>query len=281
MILRRVLAQTGPTKVAEFLTHLAVDGHVSASTQNQALSALLFLFRDLLQVELPALDAARASKPKRLPVVLSRGEVQRLLAELDGRDLLIAQLLYGSGLRVMECLRLRIKDVRFDQHQIVVRDGKGEKDRVTVLPDGARGALEDQIARARRLHHDDLSDGFGAVALPYALARKYPHAEKEPGWQFVFPSRKLSRDPRSGNVRRHHLHDTTFSQSLRAAAQRAELTPAVHSHCLRHSFATHLLESGTDIRTVQDLLGHKDVSTTMIYTHVLNRPGIAVRSPLD
>ncbi len=275
------LAVQGPGQVEGYLTFLAVDGHVSASTQNQALSSLLFLFRDLLNTEVPNVDAVRASKPKRLPVVLSRHEVQRLLGELSGRDLLIAQLLYGSGLRLMECLRLRIKDVRFDQGQIVVRDGKGEKDRITVLPEATRSLLEEQVVKARRQHNEDLADGFGSVWLPYALARKYPNADREVGWQFVFQSSRLSRDPQSGATRRHHVGDTTFGESLKEAARRAGLSQAVHSHCLRHSFATHLLEGGTDIRTVQELLGHKDVSTTMIYTHVLNRPGISVCSPLD
>jgi integron integrase len=270
-----------PGQVKEFLTELAVEGEVAASTQNQALCALVFFFREVAARELPPLDAVRASKPKRLPVVLSRRETERLLAELAGRNLLIAQLLYGSGLRLMECLRLRIKDVRFDLHQIVIRDGKGEKDRVTMLPAIAAAGLEQQVIYARRLHNEDLSDGFGSVWLPYALTRKYPKADREPGWQFLFPASRLSRDPRSRKYRRHHLGDASFTKALKEAPERAGLTQMVHAHSLRHSFATHLLESGTDIRTVQDLLGHKDVSTTMIYTHVLNRPGIAVKSPLD
>ncbi|MHC4879467.1 MAG: integron integrase [Planctomycetota bacterium] len=275
------LREVAPSQVKEFLTHLAVEGKVSASTQNQALSALIFLFREIAERELPPLDAVRASRPQRLPVVLSSQEVRRLLSQLSGTNLLIAQLLYGSGMRLMECLRLRIKDVRFDLNQIVIRDGKGEKDRITVLPFAASDALQTQLVFARKMHSEDLADGFGSVWLPYALAKKYPNSEREVGWQYVFPAHKRSRDPRTGSIRRHHVGETGFNSALKKAAKNAEIDQSVHAHALRHSFATHLLESGTDIRTVQDLLGHKDVSTTMIYTHVLNRPGIAVKSPLD
>lgn len=267
--------------VKEFLTDLAVAANVSASTQNQALSALLFLFQKVLGRELQFIDAVRAKGPQRLPVVLSEAEVRKLLEQLSGRDLLIAQLLYGGGLRLLECLRLRVKDVLFDQGQLVIREGKGNKDRITVLPETAVEALRKQIDIARRLHEGDLADGFGQVALPHAMARKYPHADREFAWQFVFPAQKLSRDPVSGVVRRHHLHESVFPETLKAAARRAGIDKKLSAHSLRHSFATHMLAGGADIRTIQELLGHKDVSTTMIYTHVLNRPGMAVRSPLD
>lgn len=278
---RRTLADVGENEVQEFLSELAVDGHVAASTQNQAFSGLLFLFQKVLKRKLEFVDAVRANRPRRLPVVLSQGEARRLLAELSGREKLMAQLMYGAGLRLMECLRLRVKDVFFELGQIVVREGKGDKDRITVLPQAARDGLQAQIDIARDLHTRDLQAGFGRVWLPHALARKYPNADREFGWQYVFPAHKLSRDPRSELVRRHHLHESVLSTALKAAARRARIEQPLTSHALRHSFATHLLETGSDIRTVQDLLGHADVSTTMIYTHVLNRPGLAVRSPLD
>jgi integron integrase len=268
-------------EIKEFLTDLAVKSNVAASTQNQAFNALLFVFRDVLKREMQFLDTVRAKKPERLPVVLTRGEVQRLLSQLGGRDLLMGQLLYGAGLRHMECLRLRVKDIQFDTNQIIVREGKGAKDRVTVLPQVAADALRDQIALARELHLRDLAEGFGEVWLPYALAEKYPNAPKEFAWQFVFPAGRRSEDPRSGTYRRHHLHETVFSASMKRAAARATIDKDVSPHSLRHSFATHLLESGSDIRTVQELLGHADVSTTMIYTHVLQQGPLGVRSPLD
>ncbi|MBX3420464.1 MAG: integron integrase [Pirellulaceae bacterium] len=271
----------GEPQIKEYLSSLAVDRNVSASTQNQAFSALLFLFRVVLKRELGFLDAVRAKNSDRLPVVLSRGEVQRLMEQLGGRDLLMAQLLYGAGLRLMECLRLRVKDIEFDTGQILVREGKGRKDRVTVLPAHAVDALRLQVDVSRELHQRDLAEGYGQVWLPDALAEKYPNAPREFAWQFVFPATKRSRDPRSGAWRRHHLHESVLAEGVKRASVRAGIEKNISPHCLRHSFATHLLEDGYDIRTVQELLGHADVSTTMIYTHVLNRPGIAVRSPLD
>lgn len=275
------LATVGEHEVQEFLTELAVEGQVAASTQNQAFSGLLFLFQKVLKRKLEFVNAVRANRPRRLPVVLSQDEAKRVLAELSGRDKLMAQLMYGAGLRLMECLRLRVKDVSFELGQIIVREGKGDKDRITVLPVAAREGLQAQLAAARQLHERDLESGFGRVWLPHALARKYPNADCAFGWQYLFPAHKLSRDPRSGAMRRHHLHDSVLSPGLKQAARLAQIEQPLTSHALRHSFATHLLETGSDIRTVQDLLGHADVSTTMIYTHVLNRPGLAVRSPLD
>ena len=275
------LETVGENEVKEFLSNLAVEGQVAASTQNQAFSALLFFFQKVLKRELQLVDAVRAKRPIRLPVVLSRDEVTRLLAALGGRDLLMAQLLYGSGLRMMEVLRLRVKDVLFDQKQIMVRDGKGEKDRATMLPTAAIDRLRSQIENTREIHHRDLAEGRGDVWLPYALARKYPNAGKEFGWQYIFPAHKLSRDPRSESVRRHHLHDSVFASALHRAALRAAIDKKLTAHSLRHSFATHLLEDGKDIRTIQELLGHKDVNTTMIYTHVSTVGATAVRSPLD
>ena len=275
------LTAVGEHEVKTFLTELAVEGHVASSTQNQAFSGLLFLFQKVLKRKLQFVDAIRANRPRRLPVVLSQDEARRLLDELSGRDKLMAQLLYGAGLRLMECLRLRVKDVSFELGQIIVREGKGDKDRITVLPCLACEGLLLQIDLVKRLHEDDVQAGGGRVWLPNALAKKYPNADLEFGWQFLFPAHKLSRDPRSGIVRRHHIHESVLAVALKKAARKARISRPVTSHSLRHSFATHLLETGSDIRTVQDLLGHADVSTTMIYTHVLNRPGLAVRSPLD
>jgi integron integrase len=270
------------TEIEEFLTHLAVDKKVAASTQNQALSAILFLYQEVLHKDLERpLDAVRAKQPKRLPTVLTKEEVQRVLAAMSGNYQLIARLLYGSGLRLVECLRLRVKDVDFAQHQIIVRDGKGGKDRVTVLPDSLIEPLQKHLRRVEMLHQNDLDDGYGAVYLPDALEQKYPNANCEWIWQYVFPSKSLSKDPRSGVTRRHHLHESAVQRAVRKAAKLAGINKPVSPHIFRHSFATHLLESGYDIRTVQELLGHKDVKTTMVYTHVLNRGGLAVRSPLD
>lgn len=272
----------GAPEIETFLTHLAVDRNVAASTQNQALSALLFLYHNVLQrdIALPG-DALRAKKPKRLPTVLTKEEVHHVLNLMTGAHQLMARLLYGSGLRLMECVRLRVKDVDFDQHMIVVRDGKGEQDRVTMLPDAVVPFLRDHLARVRLLHQDDLAQGLGRVYLPYALAEKYPNANVEWGWQYVFPADKLSVDPRSGLTRRHHIDESGLQKAVRQAARQAKIVKPVGPHTFRHSFATHLLEAHYDIRTVQELLGHKDVKTTMIYTHVLNRGGLAVRSPLD
>nr|WP_121242234.1 integron integrase [Sulfurisoma sediminicola] len=272
----------GAGEVEAFLTHLAVAGRVAASTQNQAKSALLFLYREVLEVELPWLDNVQQAKaPKRLPVVLTRDEVQALLGRLRGTHWLVASLLYGTGMRIMECLRLRVKDVDFARGEILVRDGKGFKDRVTMLPATLAGPLRDHLARVLALHEQDLRDGGGETGLPYALDRKYPGAGREWGWQYVFPSATLSTDPRSGAVRRHHLLDHGIQRAIKQALCEAGLVKPATPHTLRHSFATHLLEGGYDIRTVQELLGHADVSTTMIYTHVLNRGGRGVVSPLD
>jgi integron integrase len=271
----------GATEVERFLTRLAVEGQVSASTQNQALSALLFLYREVLGIDLPWMaNIRRAKRPERLPNVLSRGEVNALLGQLHDTVGLMSRLLYGSGLRLMECLRLRVQDIRVQRREILVRRGKGGKDRVTVLPPVLVESIEKQIIRVGLLHQEDLAAGGGQVALPDALARKYPHADRELAWQYLFPSTRRSTDPRSGRVMRHHLDETVLQKAVRAAAQQAGIDRPVGCHTLRHCFATHLLEDGYDIRTVQELLGHSDVSTTMIYTHVLNRGGRGVVSPL-
>ena len=275
------LKSLGEAEVTEFLTDLAVDRNVASSTQNQAFNALLKLFERVAQKELRGIDAVRASKPKKLPLVLSRDEIDRLLDQFQGRNLLIANLLYGAGLRINDCLRLRVKDIAFDLGQIVVRDTKGQHQRITVLPEVTVEGLRSQIEWARELHQRDLWEGYGRVYLPHALAEKYPQANQQFAWQFIFPASKRSRDPRSGEMRRHHLHDSVFTKALGRAAARAKIHKPIHSHTLRHSFATHMLEDGYDIRVVQELLGHKDVKTTQIYTHVLNRPGISVKSPLD
>lgn len=272
----------GVPEITTFLSHLATQQKVSASTQNQALNALLFLYRDVLLKDLPEpIDAIRARRPLRLPTVLTKDETRALIRHLDVRYQLMAKLLYGSGLRLMECLRLRVKDVDFAERQIVVRDGKGGSDRVTMLPQSLLEPLRDHLLRVQAAHQVDLSRGRGAVMLPGALDRKYPTASREWIWQYVFPSDRLSADPRSGAVRRHHLDPGGLQRAVARAARQARIAKHVSCHTLRHSFATHLLEGGYDIRTVQELLGHKDVKTTMIYTHVLNRGGLAVRSPLD
>jgi len=274
--------EDGTAKVSAFLSHLAVEGRVAVATQKQALNALVFLYEQVLKVKLGDLgDYARPKRPARLPVVLSQGEVQRLLERMEGTAQLIGRLLYGTGMRLMEAMRLRVKDVDFDRGQIVIRDGKGEKDRVTMLPDRLKAELQMHLARVRALHEEDLAAGSGTVYLPYALERKYPNANREWVWQWVFPAKSVSRDPRSGVVRRHHFHENGVQKAVQSAARKARLQKPVTPHVLRHSFATHLLEKGYDIRTVQDLLGHKDVTTTQIYTHVMAKPGIGVRSPLD
>lgn len=272
----------GAHEVEQFLTHLAVERRVSASTQNQAKSALLFLYKEVLAIDLPWLDnVERAKAPKRLPVVLTPAEIQKILAQLDGTNLLITSLLYGTGMRILEALRLRVKDVDFSRKEILIRDGKGFKDRVTMLPIALIEPLNAHLKRVKALHEQDLQAGFGAVYLPYALSKKYPYAERDWTWQYVFPSAKLSMDPRSGETRRHHIQDQVIQRAVRQAVVDANLTKPATPHTFRHSFATHLLESGYDIRTVQELLGHSDVSTTMIYTHVLNKGGRGVSSPLD
>ena len=272
----------GAEEVEKFLTHLAVEGKVAASTQNQARSALLFLYREVLEIELPWLDnVERAKAPKRLPVVLTRKEVQAVLSRLEGTQWLIASLLYGTGMRIMECLRLRVKDVDFSRKEILVRDGKGFKDRVTMLPTALANPLREHLKKVKSLHDQDLAAGTGSVFLPYALERKYPNAARDWGWQYVFPAAGISTDPRSGEVRRHHVLEQSVQRAVKQAARDANLVKPATPHTLRHSFATHLLEGGYDIRTVQELLGHSDVSTTMIYTHVLNKGGRGVTSPLD
>jgi integron integrase len=274
--------EMGAPEVEAFLTRLAVEGEVASSTQNQALSALLFLYRDVLGIELPWLDqVTRARRPQRLPTVLSCDEVKSLLAHMDGRAWLLASLLYGTGMRLMEGLRLRVKDVDFRRHEILIRDGKGGKDRRTVLPHALVPPLEREMERARVLHEGDLAEGFGETWLPHALGRKYPGAAREFGWQYVFPSQRRSLDPRSGAERRHHFDEAVLSRALKRSAVLASIHKPVSAHVLRHSFATHLLEAGYDLRTIQELLGHKDVATTQIYTHVLNRGGRGVVSPLD
>ncbi len=279
---RRHPREMGSAEVELFLTRLATQANVSASTQNQALSALLFLYREVLGIELPWMEnIRRAKRPERLPVVLTREEVTRLLARMEGTHYLMASLLYGAGLRLMECVRLRVQDVDFVRREIVVRHGKGGKDRVTVLPASLIDALQGQMTMARRVHERDLLAGFGEVWLPHALARKYPNAAREWIWQYVFPARARSIDPRTGATRRHHIDEKTLQRAVRVASVAAGIDKHATSHTLRHSFATHLLESGSDIRTIQELLGHADLSTTMIYTHVLNRGGAGVLSPLD
>jgi len=272
----------GAEEVEAFLTHLAVVREVAASTQNQAKSAILFLYKEVLGAELPWLDGIESAKPsRRLPVVLTVDEVASLLGHLRGVHALVGRLLYGTGMRIMEALRLRVKDVEFSRREILIRDGKGAKDRITMLPDGLAPALRRQLAFAAQTHRDDLAAGFGEVYLPAALERKYPAAGREWCWQYVFPAERRSADPRTGAIRRHHLGDQAFQRAMRQALRDANVAKPATPHTLRHSFATHLLEQGYDIRTVQELLGHADVSTTMIYTHVLNRGGRAVVSPLD
>jgi integron integrase len=274
--------ELGGEEVGVFLTRLVTRRNVAAGTQNQALAALLFLYREVLGQDLPWMDGVvRAKRPRRLPVVLTRDEVHRLLGQLQGRDWLMASLLYGSGMRLMECLRLRVKDVDFQRRDMIVREGKGNKDRHVPLPQAATAALREQLAAAKLLHAADLAAGHGAVWLPHALARKYPGAAWEWGWQYVFPATQRSRDPRTGTVRRHHLDEKVLQRAVQRARRAAGIVKPATCHTLRHSFATHLIEDGYDIRTVQELLGHKDVATTQIYTHVLNRGGRGVLSPLD
>jgi integron integrase len=279
---KRHPADMAEREVRAFLSHLAVNRAIAASTQNQALSALLFLYNHVLHQPLEWLDGVtRAKLPSRLPLVFTRDEVQAILAQLDGQTWLMASLLYGAGLRLMECLRLRVKDIDFGYLQITVRDGKGGKDRVTLLPEAIIAPLERHLAKVRARHEQDLKEGFGAVYLPFALERKYPAASHKWGWQYVFPAARRSVDPRSGAVRRHHVDEQMLQKAVKAAVYAAGINKPGSCHTFRHSFATHLLEDGYDIRTVQELLGHKDVRTTMIYTHVLNRGGKAVRSPLE
>ena len=277
-----IRATWGRPRLSGFLTHLAVEGKVAASTQNQAKSALLFLYREVLGIQLPWLDDIESAKtPKRLPVVLTKEEVLAILLQMEGRQQLIGRLLYGTGMRILECLRLRVKDVDFARSEILIRDGKGFKDRVTMLPRALHAPLQAHLRAIKAAHEKDLAEGFGTVDMPYALDRKYPGRDREWGWQYVFPASARSVDPRSGAVRRHHLMEKSVQRAMRRAVITAGIAKPATPHTLRHSFATHLLEGGYDIRTVQELLGHADVSTTMIYTHVLNRGGLGVRSPLD
>ena len=269
-------------EITQFLTHLAVEGRVAASTQNQALNALVFLYKQVLKTEAGRFDQlVRAPQRRKLPVVLTREETEAVMAQLTPEHRLLASLLYGSGLRLMEAVRLRVKDVDLARSEIVVRDGKGEQDRITMLPQSIRPALEVQIDRVKSLHAEDLKQKRGEVYLPYALDRKYPNAAREFSWQYLFPAQRISTDPRSGKERRHHLNEMHLQRAIKRAVADARVNKNATSHSFRHSFATHLLENGYDIRTIQELLGHKDVRTTMIYTHVLNRGGRGVRSPLD
>jgi len=275
-------SEMGAAEVERFLSWLATERNVAAATQNQALSALLFLYKQVLGQDMPWFtNMVRSKRPVRKPVVLTPGEAQRLLAQMHGVKWLMASLLYGAGLRQIECLTLRVKDVDFAYRQVTVRDGKGGKDRVTMLPEQLVQPLQGHLGRVRALHQRDLAAGHGEVSLPKALARKYPRAGYEWAWQFLFPSKVLSADPDSGVIRRHHIFPDTLQRAVKEAARAARITKPVSCHTLRHSFATHLLEAGHDIRTVQELLGHTDVSTTMIYTHVLNKGGRGVKSPLD
>jgi len=279
---RRHPREMGAAEVEIFLSQLATRDDVAASTQNQALSALLFLYREVLGVQLPWMESVvRAKRPQKIPAVLSRAEVTRLLALMDGQVALMASLLYGTGMRLMECVRLRVQDVGFDRNEICVRNGKGGKDRRVPLPRRLRERLLEQVERVRILHGQDLAAGAGEVFLPHALARKYPNAGREFSWQYVFPSPRESKDPRSGRIRRHHVDEGVLQRAVKIARDKAGIDKPASCHTLRHSFATHLLESGQDIRTVQELMGHKDVSTTQIYTHVLGRGANGVLSPLD
>lgn len=274
--------EMGAAEVEAFLTHLAVTGKVSASTQNQALSALLFLYKEVLSIDLPWLDkVVRAKQPQRLPVVLTRTEVQAVLVRMSGTYGLMANLLYGTGMRLMECVRLMVKDVDFERGEILIRDGKGSKDRVTMLPESLAGPLQAHLLHRRTLFDDDSRLGKASVYLPDALERKYPNAATDWVWQYIFSSGSFSIDPRSGTERRHHIDEKLLQRAMKKAVQASGITKLATPHTLRHSFATHLLDSGYDIRTIQELLGHKDVHTTMIYTHVLNKGGRGVRSPLD
>jgi integron integrase len=279
---RRDPKEMGNPEIEAFLSHLAVDLKVSGSTQNQAFNAILFLYKEVLKKELDdSINAIRAKKPKRLPTVMTKDETMKVIGAVPADHQLMVKLIYGGGLRLMECLRLRVKDIDFGNNQILVRDAKGMKDRITVLPDALKPSLKEHLERVRLVHQNDVAKGYGRVYLPYALERKYPNASLEWGWQYVFPAKGLSKDPRTGEVRRHHVHENSLQKAVKTAVRLVGITKPVNVHTFRHSFATHLLEANYDIRTVQELLGHNDVSTTMIYTHVLNKPGVSVKSPLD
>ena len=274
--------EMGIEEIESFLSHLAIDRKVSSSTQNQAFNAILFLYRHVLSIDLDgSIDAVRAKRPGRIPVVMSHDEAMRVIASIEGTHKLMAQLLYGSGLRLMECTRLRVKDVDFAMHTITIQDGKGGKGRVVMLPEVLQQPLADHLKRVRVMFDHDMGNGLKGVSLPYALEKKYPNAPKQWGWQYVFPARGCSTDPRSGDMRRHHAHPSNLQKAVRKAAKLARIHKPIGCHTFRHSFATRLLEQGYDIRTVQELLGHKNVNTTMVYTHVMQRGAGAVKSPLD
>lgn len=281
MKMREELLSEPEAKMELFLSHLAVEGHVAASTQNQAFNAILFLYGQILHRQLENIQAVRADRPVRVPTVLTPEETRTVLLAMSGTPQLVAKLLYGSGLRLLEALRLRAKDLDFEMKQLTVRDGKGAKDRYTVLAESVLAPLREHLQKVQLIHQNDLREGFGAVYLPGALERKFPQAAREWGWQYVFPARDRSRDPRSGALRRHHLDEATINKAIKAAVRRVGIVKRVSSHTFRHSFATHALQRGADIRTIQELLGHQDVSTTMIYTHVLRQGGSAMKSPLD
>lgn len=269
-------------EIERYLSHLAVNRRVAASTQNQALCAIIFLYKQVLEKKLPRFEHIQwAKKPTKLPVVLTRAEVKRIFTYLEGIPLIVSTLLYGSGLRISEAIRIRVKDVDFGYSQLLVRNGKGRKDRITILPAIAVSMLQKQIKKVQLLHDKDTHRGYGEVLLPKALAKKYPDAATKPGWQYLFPSRRIAQDPRSGLQHRYHVSDTYIQRAVRKAVQKAGLAKQASCHTFRHSFATHLLDDGYDIRTVQELLGHKNVKTTMIYTHVLNKGGRGVQSPID
>ena len=273
--------EMGAPEVERWLSHLATEGKVAASTQRQALNAIVFLYRDVLDVDLGEIAPVRSKRSRRPPTVLTQAEVQRLLQEMKGTHKLMVQLLYGCGLRLMECIRLRIQDVDFGQGHVFVRGGKGGKDRTVTLPESARPTLADHIERVKQLHASDLREGFGEVYIPEALARKYPNACRELGWQYVFPAKNRSKDPRSGKIRRHHVLESGLQKAVKTAVLKTEITKRVGCHTMRHSYATHLLENGVNIRMVQKLMGHKDVKTTEIYTHVMQQDLNAIKSPLD
>jgi integron integrase len=272
----------GEAEISQYISYLAVKKNVAASTQNQALNAIVFLYKQVLKRDLGDFGSMeRAKRPKRLPTVLTKDEANLVLTVMSGTNALMAKLLYGCGLRLMECLRLRVKDVEFERNQVTVRDGKGHKDRITMLPKQLKIQLIEHLEKVKIIHEKDLKRGFGEVYLPYALSKKYPNAAKEWYWQYIFPSKRISKDPRSEKYRRHHASESSLQRAVRNAAKSIGISKQVSPHAFRHSFATHLIEAGYDIRTVQELLGHKDVSTTMIYTHVLNKGGMGVKSPLD
>lgn len=276
-------SKIGKEGIELFLTDLAVRQNVAASTQNQAFSALLFLYKDVLKIDFGenSISALRAKRPQRIPVVLTIDEVVKIINSMTGTYQLMAKILYGCGLRLIECLRLRVQDIDLEKNQIIVRQGKGAKDRITMLPANIKQNLINQLEYVKKLHENDLRNGFGEVFLPDALAKKYKNAPKEFKWQFIFPAKKISVDPRSGSKRRHHLHESSISRAVKKAENISGINKLISCHTFRHSFATHLLESGYDIRTIQDLLGHKDLKTTMIYTHVVNKGGSGVISPID